>query len=141
MKQTSHNSGRGPVKTGSDRSFGFIFAFVFLVVGVYPAIILSGEVRVWSVGLAGILIVVTSVRPKILRLPNVCWTKLGNLLGRIATPVVLALIFYVVLTPIAILMRTLGHDQLRLKRPESYLETYWITRNDGSGATDMSKQF
>jgi hypothetical protein len=72
---------------------------------------------------------------------NKLWTKLGILLYRIVSPVVMALLFYVTVTPIALLMRVLGKDPLRLRRaPDA--ASYWIDRTPpGPAPESMKNQF
>jgi len=71
---------------------------------------------------------------------NKWWTKLGLLLYRVVSPIVLGLLFYVTLTPIALVMRLLGKDPLRLRRdPDA--ASYWIDRSPPPAPESMKNQF
>ncbi len=127
---------RGP----SDRSFGVVFAVVFALLGVWP--VFSGRpVRSWAIGVGLAFIVLALGKPALLRPANCVWMKFGLLLGRVVNPVVTALLFYTVFTPMGILMRLLGKDLLRLGyEPEA--SSYWIERRPpGPKPETMSQQF
>jgi len=128
------------VKASSNRSFGWVFTAVFIIVAVFP--LFSGApVRWWSIIVAAAIAVVTIAAPKLLALPNRLWLRLGLLLNRIISPVVLAFLFYVVVTPMGLLMRMLGHDNLRLRRYASDA-SYWIKRDPpGPKPDSMNHQF
>ena len=90
---------------------------------------------------AAALLVVTLAAPALLRIPNRLWLRFGLLLNRLISPVVLAFLFYVVVTPMGMLMRRFGSDSLRLRR--SYTnESYWINRDPpGPKPDSLSNQF
>jgi len=116
------------IKVGSERSFGFVFAAVFGIVGLWPAVSGDGQVRLWSLGVAAAFIIVALARPIVLRPLNILWFKFGILLGKIIGPIVMALLFFVAVTPVALVMRLLGKDPLR-KKPDPEAETYWLKRS------------
>lgn len=68
---------------------------------------------------------------------NRAWYQLGVLLGRIVNPVVLGLLFFLLITPVAILGRMFGRDPLRLKRRN--IESYWIERSPVGPSPDSFK--
>ena len=128
------------VKASSNRSFGWVFTAVFLIVAVSP-IFSGGRVRWWSLLVAAAFVAATVAAPRLLALPNRLWMRLGLLLNRIISPVVLAFLFYVVVTPLGALMRVLGKDNLRLRRNASDT-SYWIKRNPpGPKPDSMNHQF
>ena len=88
------------VKGSSDRSFGLVFAAVFTIIGLWPLISSSG-VRWWSLAIALVFAGVAFARPSLLAPLNLLWTKFGLLLNRIVSPLVMGLLFFVVITPIA----------------------------------------
>lgn len=142
MKAQSHEdfSRTHEVKASSNRSFGWIFATFFLIIAVWP-LVSGGMVRWWSVSVAAAFALVTVAAPKLLALPNRLWLRLGLLLNRIISPIVLAFLFYIVVTPMGALMRTLGKDSLRLRRSASDA-SYWIERNPpGPKPDSMKHQF
>lgn len=125
------------VKGSSDRSFGVVFAMVFTVIGLWP--LLDGEgVRWWSLAIAAGFALVSAVRPGLLGPLNRLWLRFGLLLNRIVSPLVMAMLFYLVVTPIALAMRIAGKDPLRLKRdPEA--KSYWIERDPPGPEPDSIK--
>ena len=128
------------IKLPSDRSFGIVFFLVFLAVGIW---MVSGSHSTGWLFLAGsvILFVVTLARPSILGPLNRAWFKFGLLLGQVVNPFILGVVFFLGITPMAIIRRLLGKDSLRLKSKPS-LESYWIDRNPlGPKPTSMTKQF
>ncbi len=114
------------VQGSSNRTLGLTFGAVFLIVALYP-LIFSGPVRMWSIGVAAVFIVVAFVLPNALGPLNKVWTKFGLLLHKVTSPIILGLMFFVVVTPLGLLMRSLGKDPLRLKL-ERGASTYWVDR-------------
>ena len=121
----------------SNRSFGVIFFIVFLTLGLWP-LKNSGNPNLYIIGLAGIFLVLGILNSKILSPFNKAWIKLGEFLGTIIAPIVMALIYFVVLTPISLIVRIFGKDLLELKFLKKK-ETYWIKRKKNLGP--MKKQF
>ena len=117
---------RGPAPESSDRSFGFVFAAVFSIIGCWP--LLHGEpLRWWSLMVAAIFAVLALVRPQLLHLLNRVWLAFGRLLHRIMSPLVMGMLFFAAVTPTGWLMRLRGRDLLSLKR-RADLKSYWIKR-------------
>ena len=127
--------GGGP----SDRNFGGVFAAAFLLFGLWP-LRHSRPVRLWCLVLSGTLFVVTLAWPTLLHGPNRIWTRCGILLGRVVNPIVTGLLFYLVFTPTAVVLRWMGKDLLRLARDQN-AKTYWIQRNAAEDLSDMRNQF
>lgn len=117
----------------SSRSFGLTFAALFLVLGLLP-LARGGDVRVWSLALAGALAAVGLVVPVLLDVPNRLWLRLGRAINRVIGPAVLGLFFYGVLTPLAALLRRAGRDPLKRRRPDD-VETYFVDRETSSSAS------
>ncbi|MCD6680904.1 MAG: SxtJ family membrane protein [Burkholderiaceae bacterium] len=110
----------------SNRSFGFLFSVVFAVVALWP--LLFGEaIRAWAGVAAAVVAFVTMLIPNVLTPVNRAWMRFGVLLHRIVSPVVLAFMFFVVLTPFGFVMRALGRRPLELSRDAS-VDTYWVRR-------------
>ena len=121
----------------SNRSFGVIFFIVFLVLGLWP-LKNSGNPNLYIIGISGIFLVLGILNSKILSPFNKAWIKLGEFLGTIIAPIVMALIYFVVLTPISLIVRIFGKDLLELKFLKKR-ETYWIKRK--KHLSSMKKQF
>ena len=113
------------IKIGSNRSFGIVFSIVFLIIAIYP-LINSEELRVWSLIIAIIFLVLGLINSKILTPLNKLWFKFGILLGRIVSPVIMGIIFFLVVTPIGLFMRMIGKDLLNLKFNKD--KSYWIEK-------------
>ncbi|MDC1154146.1 SxtJ family membrane protein [Candidatus Pelagibacter sp.] len=124
------------VKIGSNRSFGIVFFAVFLIIAIYP-LINSGELRLWSLIISIIFLVLGLVNSKILNPLNKFWFKFGIFLGKIISPFVMGIIFFLVVTPIGLLMRLLNKDLLNLKFNNSH--SYWIEKTEPR--SKMKNQF
>ena len=124
----------------SDRSFGFVISGAFLVIATLP--LLHGESpRWWASGVAVVFALVAAMKPVLLSGLNRLWGKLGVLLSKVVSPIVLAVLFYSVLTPVGALMRLTGKDPLRLKH-DSGAKSYWIPREPpGPPPDSMTNQF
>ena len=120
----------------SNRSFGIIFFIVFLLISVWP--IMDGqELRVWSLIISLIFLILGILNSKILTPFNLAWIKLGEILGRFIAPVVMAVIYFLIVTPIGLLMRIIGKDLLNIKFSQN--SSYWIKREKNLGP--MKRQF
>ena len=124
------------VKISSNRSFGIVFFVVFLLIALYP-VINNEEIRVWSLIVSLIFLVLGLLNSKILNPLNQIWFKFGILLGRIISPFIMAIIFFFVVTPIGLIMRTLGKDILNLRYNTK--KTYWIEKTGPK--SKMKNQF
>ena len=113
-------------KTSSNKSFGIVFFIVFLIISVYP-LINDGDIRLWSLFISLIFLILGLINSKILTPLNKIWFKFGILLGKIVSPLVMGIIFFIVVTPIGYLMRFFGKDVLSLKYNKT--QSYWIEKN------------
>ena len=125
------------MKKSSEKSFGLLFSFVFLIVALWP-LLSSNNIRFWSLIISFVFLLVSFIRPIILKPLNNLWIKLGELLGKIIAPIVMALVYFVVLTPISFIVRIFGKDLLGLKLLKN-TKSYWIERKKDLGS--MKKQF
>jgi len=110
----------------SNRSFGLVFAVVFALIGLIP-LFSRGSARIWALVVAAIFLVLALALPGALTPLNRLWTKLGLLLHKVTSPIVLGFLFYVVITPMGLVMRMAGKDPLRL-RPNPQAKSHWIER-------------
>lgn len=128
----------GAVKTASDRSFGFVFAAVFAIIACFP--LLSGDPpRWWAVIVAGAFLAAAIAYPPILALPNRLWTRFGLLLHRVVNPIVMGFLFFLVVTPIAMLMRLVGKRPLETTI-DADAASYWVKREPPGPAPETMKQ-
>ena len=124
------------IKIGSNRSFGIVFSIVFLLIAIYPLINSEG-LRAWSLIIAIIFLVLGLINSKILTPLNKLWFKFGILLGRMVSPIIMGIIFFLVVTPIALIMRIIGKDLLNLKFNKE--KSYWIEKTGPK--SKMKNQF
>tara|TARA_Y100000590_G_scaffold97091_1_gene110360 strand:- start:166 stop:549 length:384 start_codon:yes stop_codon:yes gene_type:complete len=124
------------VKLPSNKSFGIVFAAFFSIISFWP--MLNGsEIRIWSLIIAVIFFILGLINSKILTPLNRLWFKFGLMLGKIVSPIVLGIVFFLVVTPTGIIMRLIGKDSLNLKK-KNY-ESYWIEKDNENNT--MKNQF
>ena len=124
------------IKISSNRSFGIVFFIVFLVISIYP-LINNGELRLWSLIISIIFLFLGLINSKILNPLNKLWFKFGIFLGKIISPLVMGIIFFLVVTPIGLLMRLLNKDLLNLRFNNN--SSYWIEKTEPK--SNMKNQF
>ena len=124
------------VKTSSNRSFGIVFFIVFLLIALYP-LTYNEEIRIWSIIISLIFLILGLLNSKILAPLNKLWFKFGIFLGKIISPIIMGIIFFLVVTPIGLTMRIFGKDVLNLKYNKN--KSYWIEKNGPK--SKMKNQF
>jgi len=128
------------VKAGSNRSFGIVFCIVFTVIALLP-LLGGGAPRIWALGIGMAFLAVALLVPGWLAPLNRQWTRFGLWLSRFTAPIVMAFVFFTTVTPIAVVMRLLKKDSLRLHR-EPATDSYWIIRSpSGPKRGTMKNQF
>jgi hypothetical protein len=136
------------VKMGSDRGFGLVFAAVFTLIGVWPALKLGwiprlepASLRLWALAIAGVFLGLALAAPALLNPLNRLWFAFGLLLGKIMTPIVMGLLYVLTIVPTGYIMRLRGRDLLALKIDRAR-KSYWIVREpQGPARGTMSNQF
>ena len=129
-----------PAASSSDRSFGLVFAGFFALLTLHNWW-RAGRSWPLELAIAAVFLAAALLRPTLLHWPNRAWTKLGALLGAIVTPIVMALLFFLVVTPVGLLMRLAGKDTLRRHGPRQG-DSYWIVREPpGPPGDSMHEQF
>lgn len=143
MRHATHErlvSDESAAVIGSNRAFGIVFAVVFAAIGLWP-LPYGGPSRGWALTAAAALLAVALVRAAWLAPFNRVWFRFGLLLQRVVHPVVLAVIYFGVVTPTGLVLRALGNDPLRRRR-EPDAATYWIRRDPpGPERESMTRQF
>jgi len=124
------------LKIGSNRSFGLVFFFIFLLIGIWP-ILNNEEIRLWFIIISIAFLVLGLLNSKILTPFNKAWFKFGLFLGKIISPFVMSVIFFLVVTPIGFLMRILKKDLLNLRFNKN--KSYWIEKTGPK--SKMKNQF
>ena len=124
------------IKIGSNRSFGIVFSIVFLIIALYP-LLNSDGIRIWSIILSSTFFIFGVLNSNILSPLNRIWFKFGIILGRIVSPIVMGLVFFLVVTPTSLILRLFKKDNLNLKKNDN--TTYWIEKSDKK--SNMKNQF
>ena len=124
------------IKRSSNKSFGIVFFIIFVIIGFWPFVSINSY-KLWAIVIAFIFLTLGFVNSKMLTPLNILWFKFGIFLGKIISPLVMGLIFFSVVTPIAILMRMLKKDLLNLKFNDHI--SYWVKKTDYK--SKMKNQF
>ena len=122
---------------GSNRSFGVVFSVVFLIISFWP-LFTEGTIRIWAIFIAILFLLISYFKPDALYPLNKIWFKFGLLLGSIVSPIVMGIVFFIIVTPIGIIMRIIGKDLLN-KKINNSVKSYWIKREQMIGT--MKNQF
>ena len=124
------------IKVSSNKSFGLVFFIFFLIIAIYP-LINSESIRLWALILSLIFLILGLFNSPILSPLNLIWFKFGIFLGKIVSPFIMGVIFFLVVTPTGLIMRLLGKDLLNLKFNDS--KSYWIKKKGPK--SKMKNQF
>ena len=124
------------IKISSNKSFGVVFFIVFFLFGIWPAL-KGNDVRYWSISLSLIFLILGLLNSKLLSPLNRLWFKFGIILGNFIAPIIMGLVFFLVVTPIGLIMKLLGKDLINLKKNND--KTYWIEKKEIK--TSMKNQF
>ena len=120
----------------SNRSFGLVFFAFFLIIGLWP-IFEYEDIRIWSIIAAFIFLILGILDSKYLTPLNRFWMKFGLFLGKIISPIVMGIVFFLVVTPIGIIMKIFRKDLLNIKYKKN--QSYWVYRKNKFGS--MKRQF
>tara|TARA_Y100001970_G_scaffold27314_1_gene33284 strand:- start:183 stop:575 length:393 start_codon:yes stop_codon:yes gene_type:complete len=125
------------IKTGSNKSFGIVFFVIFIIIALWP-LLKNENIRIWSIIISIIFLTLGLLNSKILTPFNKLWMRLGILLGAIVSPIVMGVVYFVVITPIGLIMKIFGKDVLNLKIDKNK-NTYWTLKK--KIASKMKDQF
>ena len=123
-------------KLGSNKSFGLVFFLVFLIISFWP-LLNSNDIRIWSLVISIIFLILGLINSKILTPLNKIWFKFGIILGNIISPIVMGIIYFIVVTPIALILKVFNKDVLNLKKTKN--SSYWINKEKYNSS--MKNQF
>jgi len=124
------------INKSSNRSFGIVFFIVFLIIAIYP-MLNEADVRLWSLIISLIFLILGILNSEFLTPLNKIWFKFGIFLGKIFSPLIMALIFFLVVTPIGLVLRLIGKDVLNLKFNNN--KSYWVEKRGPK--SKMKNQF
>jgi len=111
----------------SNRSFGVVFFVVFFIIGIYPLFYFQ-EIRIWSIIISLIFLILGLLNSYFLTPLNKIWLQFGLILGKIISPLIMGAIFFLVVTPIGLLMKLMKKDLLNLKFNKN--NSYWIKKSN-----------
>ena len=127
-------------KMGSNRAFGLVFCFVFVIISVWP-LLDQKPLNFWAIPPAGIFFISSVTFPIVLKPLNIIWFKFGLFLHKIMSPIIMAFLFITTVTPIGLALRFLGKDPLT-KKCDKTATSYWINRDPpGPSPSTMKNQF
>ena len=124
------------IKISSNRSFGIVFFIFFLIIALYP-LLNNQNIRLWSLIISIVFLILGLLNSDFLRPLNKIWFRFGLLLGKVVSPIIMSIIFFLVVTPIGIFMKVLGKDLINLKFNNK--KTYWIEKSGPK--SKMKNQF
>ena len=124
------------IKLGSNRSFGLFFFAVFLIISIWP-LLNNQDIRIWSLIIALIFLILGIINSELLTPLNKIWFKFGIFLGNFVSPIIMGIIFFIVVTPVSLILKLLGKDVLNIKKNNK--RTYWIDKSDPK--SKMKNQF
>ena len=109
----------------SERTFGFVFTGIFLIIAGYLWYHEGKPVAIQAFFVLAVAFFAFALfMPIVLRPFNKAWYQLGLLMGRVVSPIVLGILFFILITPIAIVMRLAGRDPLKLRKQD--VQSHWI---------------
>lgn len=127
------------IELPSNKKFGYFFTLIFLIITGYFFLNKSLNLAYVFAAISITLFFITLVKADLLLYPNKLWIQFGLLLGMVISPIVLGVLFFVLFTPTAIIMKLYGRDELRIKFKKS--TSYWIVRENQINSDSFSNQF
>ena len=124
------------INKSSNTNFGITFFIVFLLIGVYP-IVNNDQISSWALIISLIFLILGLANSRFLTPLNKLWFKFGIILGKIISPLIMGAIFFLVVTPIGLLMRIFKKDVLNLSFNDK--KSYWIDKKGPK--SKMKNQF
>ena len=124
------------MKKSSSKSFGYLFFGVFLALAVW-VYVKNQNLNFWLIGTSIVFLVLTLVKSKLLDILNDLWIKFGELLGKIIAPIVMSVVFFLIVTPIGLILKIVKKDLLKLKFNND--KSYWVEKD--KTIESMDKQF
>ena len=133
------NAKYSEIKIPSNKKFVYFFTLVFIIIAGYSFINQSLNFAYIFGIISAIFFIITIFKAHLLLYLNILWIRIGLLLGMIISPFVLGILFFVFFTPMAILMKLYGRDELRLKIKKNI--SYWILRDNQIKPDSFKNQF
>lgn len=112
------------LKISSNRNFGVVFFIFFMIISLFP-LFKDENIRIWAVVVAIIFLILGLLNSPVLSPLNKIWFRFGIMLGTFVSPIVMIVIFFLVVTPISLIMKLLNKNLLGLKKNNK--DSYWIS--------------
>ena len=124
------------MRKNSSKSFGYLFFLIFFGLALWT-FVKNQNINYWFIGIGTFFFLLTLIKSKLLNLLNNIWIKFGELLGRIIAPIIMLMIFFLIVTPIGLILKMFHKDLLNLKFNKN--KTYWMKKD--KTIQSMDKQF
>ena len=124
------------MKKSSSKSFGYLFFGIFLALAVW-VYVKNQNLNFWLISTSLVFLVLTLIKSKLLVVLNDLWIKFGELLGKIISPIVMSIVFFLIVTPIGLVLKIVKKDLLKLKFNND--KSYWLKKS--KTIESMDKQF
>lgn len=121
----------------SNKKFGVFFSIVFIMVAIYAHWGFKSDFSIFALSISTLFAVTAFLAPQLLSPLNSLWYGLGLLLGKIVSPIVLGIIFFVLITPISLITRLFGRDEMKIKKRS--VKSYWVVRSHAGPSSDSFK--
>ena len=118
------------IEIPSNRKFGLFFSLIFSLCSLYFYIYFSKSLFIVFLLISVLLLIITIFNDKLLLPFNKLWMRLGLVIGKVITPIIMGIIFFGLFTPISVIMKIFGRDELKLKNEKH--QSYWKKRGDNS---------
>jgi hypothetical protein len=140
MAQTKKQGILSQLSVPPDRSFGITFTVIFCILSVFPRPA-EGPLRYWTLITAAVILLVAFTFPKLLRPFNIVWTLFGFMMGKITNPLLLGILYFLLITPFALMVRLFKRDFFNMKFNPA-MESYWQEKKKpNERARAMTSQF
>ena len=123
----------------SNRTFGLIFAAIFLLIALWP-LINGASPRTWALIIVALFALPALLFPRVLTPLNAAWAKFGLFMHKIVNPILMGLIFFLTVLPTGLMLKLFGKDPMRRKLDVN-ATTYWQQRDDKVTKESFDNQF
>ena len=127
------------VKIPSNKKFGLFFSIIFFLVFLYLYFFSQNSSGFFFLIAAVLFFTVSIFKPIVLKPLNISWMYFGFALGRIFNPIILGVLFFLIVTPIGLIMKIIQRDELKIKKKK--LSSFWIIANKTNNKSNFEKQF
>lgn len=126
------------IELPSNKKFGFLFTVIFILIGSYFFIKGNSAIYFSSFIISLIFGIITILNSNLLQPLNKIWMRFGLLIGSIVSPIVLGMIFLIIFTPLSIIMKIIGRDELLIKLNKKV--SYWKNSNSKQNYKETLRQ-